>query len=666
MWRTIALRVVVGLMATIIVLVLALLFFDWNLAKPWLNARISEAVQRPFSINGDLSLLWERNDATTGWRAWIPVPHLRAADIEVGNPSDMQAKEPFAQVSQLRFSLYPLPLLTRDIVIPDIYLDQAKLHLLRNKDDRNNWTLRDRDPDKKSAWEVHIGDVQFRNGEIHLNDALQEIDATAQINTLPPAQHGTFRTNWKVSGHIQGERLSGEGRSGALLALRDQHTPFPLEASLKAGETALSAEGNVTGIPSFERAELKLSLSGNSMAHLYPILGILLPHTPQFSTHGNLHKSGSIWRYQDFSGKVGQSDLAGDLTVDLAGPRPRLRGELVSRLLRFEDLGPLAGGGNKKNLASDDKTRKQPEHKVLPVREFNTKKWRTLDADVRFRAKRILRSEDLPFEDMVTHLKLEDGVMSLSPLNFGVAGGELNSDVKLDGSKDIIQATVDLSARGLKLNELFPAIKEMDASLGVMSAGAKLTSQGNSLSQMLGASNGEIKALISEGTVSKLLLEAVGLDISSLVVTKLFGDRQVQLHCMAAVLGVEKGIMFSRGFLIDTPESLIHVNGDVNLAKEELNVRIQSESKKFELISLRSRIFVRGKFDDPQISVDEEAIAAQAGGALLLGLAAPVAAALLPLINLGEGEDKNDNRCYQLLQKAQTNPKAPPAEKSGR
>ena len=135
---------------------------------------------------------------------------------------------------------------------------------------------------------------------------------------------------------------------------------------------------------------------------------------------------------------------------------------------------------------------------------------------------------------------------------------------------------------------------------------------------------------------------------------------------MAADLEVDNGIMLSRGFLIDTPESLIRVGGDVNLTNEELNVRIQSENKKFELISLRSPIYVRGKFDDPQISVDEEAIAAQAGGALVLGLAAPIAAALLPLINLGEGEDKTDNRCYQLLQKAQSDPKAPPAENSGR
>ncbi len=663
MSRTLALRIVFALVAALIVLLVVIALFDWNRAKPWLNARISDATNRPFAINGDLSLQWQRgDDHPSGWSRWIPWPHLQAEDIQLGNPPGLEAKEPFAQVAQLRFSLNPFPLLTRDIVIPGIYLDQARLNLVRTKDEKNNWTLGSDDPNSRSAWEVHIGDVQFHNGEIHLSDALQEIDATVNIDTVPPGPDTTFRTHWSVSGRLQGEKLSGKGRAGALLALRDQQNPFPLEASLKAGATALAIEGKVTGIPSFDEADLKLSLSGDSMAHLYPIIGILLPHTPKFSTRGQLQKAGSSWRYLNFSGKVGQSDLAGDLTVQLDGPRPRLEGQLVSTQLRFQDLGPLAGGGDKENLASDDKTEKQPNDKVLPVREFDTEKWRTLDADVQFRAKRIVREDDLPFENMVTHLKLNDGLLSLSPLNFGMAGGKLTSEVRLDGRKKEIGAAIDLSARGLKLNELFPGVEEMDASIGEMSADAKLTSQGKSVSEMLGASSGEVKALVSEGTISKFLLEAVGLNIGSLILTKLFGDEQVQLHCMATDFEVKQGVMHSRGFIVDTEEAIIRAGGEIDLGKEELNLSIHPENKKLRIVSLQSPIYVQGKFDDPKIGIDKQAIT-RAGGAVILGLAAPVAAALLPLVDPGEGEEA-DSGCQRLLKHAQTEPEAPAAKSS--
>lgn len=661
--RTIALRIALGFLAAVALLVILLALFDWNHAKPWLNARISDAIQRPFAINGDLSLKWQRaDDRPAGRLSWIPWPHLSAQDIQLGNPDNIKAEKPFAQIAQLRFSLNPFPLIARQILIPEIFLEEAQFHLVRNKEEQNNWTFA-ADPEK-SSWQVQVGEVQFRNGSIHLADAVQEIDATVHIDSLPPAQDAVYRTHWTVEGTLQNQELSGEGRAGALLALREQHAPFPLEASLRAGDTALVMDGSVTGIPAFNEADLKLDLAGDSMAHLYPIIGVLLPHTPRFATEGRLQKTGSTWRYQDFSGKVGESDLAGDITVSLEGERPRLEGQLVSNQLRLQDLGPLAGGGDNENLASDDETREQPEDKVLPVREFDTEKWRTLDADVQFRVKRFVRQEKSPLEDMVTHLKLDNGVLSLNPLNFGMAGGELNSNLRLDGSKKRIRATIDMSARGLKLNELFPAVEEMEASIGEVHADAKLSSQGNSVSEMLGSSSGEVKALVSEGTISKFLLEAVGLNIGSLIMTKLFGDEQVNLNCMAADLDVKNGIMRSRGFVMDTEEAIIRAGGQINLEKEELALSIHPENKHLRLLSLRSPIYVEGSFDDPQFDVDKGSIAAQAGGALVLGIAAPVATALLPLISPGEGEEE-DSGCYRVLQAAQAEPEAPPAESSG-
>jgi uncharacterized protein involved in outer membrane biogenesis len=662
MKRSLALRIVLGVVAAIVLLVVALALFDWNRAKPWLNGRISESVDRPFAINGDLSLQWQRGDAhLSGWRSWLPWPHLVAKDIRLGNPADIEAQQPFAQVAQLRFSLNPLALVTRDIVIPAIYLDQARFNLIRTAEERNNWTF---GSGGESAWDVHVGDVQLHRGSIHLNDVVQQIEAMVNVDTIPPEQDAAFRTRWTVEGVLQQQKLSGKGRAGALLALREQHAPFPLQATLKAGDTALAVDGSVTGIPSFTDANLQLQLSGNSMAHLHPLIGVLLPHTPEFSTQGRLQKAGSTWHYRDFSGRVGKSDLSGSLTVELEGERPRLMGELVSKQLRLRDLGPLAGSGDKENMAKGDESPQQPDDKVLPVREFDTEKWKTLDADVRFRGKRIVRNNDSPFEDMVTHLKLEEGVLTLSPLTFGVAGGKLNSDVRLDGSRKTIRAAVDVTARGMKLSELFPGVEKMEASIGEMNADAKLTSRGNSVSEMLGHANGEIKALVSEGRVSKLLLEQIGLNIGSIVVTKLFGDEQVKLHCMAANLEVKEGVVRTQGFIVDTEQAIIRARGVVYLEKETMDIAIHPENKRIRLLSLRSPIYVQGNFDDPDIGVDKSSIATQAGGALALGLAAPVAAALLPLIN--PGEEEKDNSCYRLLQQAQVEPQAPPAEKSSK
>jgi uncharacterized protein involved in outer membrane biogenesis len=71
---------------------------------------------------------------------------------------------------------------------------------------------------------------------------------------------------------------------------------------------------------------------------------------------------------------------------------------------------------------------------------------------------------------------------------------------------------------------------------------------------LLGASNGELKGVVSEGSVSKLLLEAMGLNIGSVVLTKLVGDKQVKLNCMVTDFAVTNGVMKSRLFVVDTSE----------------------------------------------------------------------------------------------------------------
>src|SRR5450830_772051 len=95
----IALVVAAGLIIVPVAALILLLNFDWNRAKPWLNAQTSEALGRPFAIAGDLSLTWEKQAAgqagqEEGWRGMIPWPHLVAQDIHIGNPPDMTVPTP--------------------------------------------------------------------------------------------------------------------------------------------------------------------------------------------------------------------------------------------------------------------------------------------------------------------------------------------------------------------------------------------------------------------------------------------------------------------------------------------------------------------------------------------------------------------------------------------
>ncbi len=79
--------------------------------------------------------------------------------------------------------------------------------------------------------------------------------------------------------------------------------------------------------------------------------------------------------------------------------------------------------------------RPQPAGKVLPADRFETDKWQVMDADVRFKGRRIEHGGTLPISDLSTHVILEDGDLRLQPVRFGTANGSIAGSVHLQGDK---------------------------------------------------------------------------------------------------------------------------------------------------------------------------------------------------------------------------------------
>jgi uncharacterized protein involved in outer membrane biogenesis len=650
------------LVAVPVVAVIVLMNYDWNRARPWLNDKIGEAIDRPFAIRGDLALTWQsqgRGDADRSWSDYLPLPHLVAQDVHIGNPAGIQAPAEMAGVGRFAFFIELLPLLQHRISIPVLRFDQPVVLLQRDADGKNNWTFKP--ADKPSPWQLDLQRVVFTKGTVHYIDAQTHVDAVAEVDTINADP--TYGVSWKVRGKWNSQNISGGGKAGAVLSLRQQSVPYPLAANLNVGGTSIAVEGTLTKPAALAAIDMRLKISGPSMARLYGLTGVLLPETPPFATEGhltgNLGAHASHWLYDRFTGRVGNSDIEGRLDFKTGQPRPLLTGAVQSKLLQFSDLGPLIGADSNASKQARGVEAVQPGNRVLPVEKFRTERWTALDADVGFKAQRITRDKDLPIANLDTMIHMKDGVLSLTPMNFDVAGGRFTSNIKLDGSgrlnPNAIRAELKASARKLKLKQLFPRIEEMQATVGEVNADLSLSATGNSVAGLLGSSNGELKGVINEGSVSKLLLEEMGLNIGNVVLTKVIGDKQVKLNCMVTDFSVTNGLMRSRLFVVDTSDATISVAGTVNLDNEKMDLTLRPDAKGLRVISLRAPIYVRGTFKDPDVSVDKGVLALRAGGALALAVMAPVAA-ILPLVNAGPGETTG---CEALLARQGGKPVAP-------
>ena len=95
----------------IVVAIILIATFDWNRLKPTINQKVSTELNRPFAIRGDLGVEWERQKQETGWRSWVPWPHVHAEDIILGNPPDIP-EVTMVHLPRVEATLAPLALLT--------------------------------------------------------------------------------------------------------------------------------------------------------------------------------------------------------------------------------------------------------------------------------------------------------------------------------------------------------------------------------------------------------------------------------------------------------------------------------------------------------------------------------------------------------------------------
>jgi uncharacterized protein involved in outer membrane biogenesis len=289
---------------------------------------------------------------------------------------------------------------------------------------------------------------------------------------------------------------------------------------------------------------------------------------------------------------------------------------------------------------------------VLPAAPFSLQKLQAADADVHFRGEKIL-TEKLPLEKMSAHLIVSKGIVKLTPLDFGFAGGNLVSQIEMDGRQARIVTRADVTAKGLHLDQMFPASKLAAADTGTMGGRAKLDGSGNSIAQMLGSANGEAALIMDGGSVGELMLRMSNLDIANSIVVMVGGDKQVPIRCMVGNFKAVDGDFKVEALVLDTPKVNITGSGDVNFTDESLHLRLVSQSKGFSLASLRGPIAITGSFKNPLVRPEMGGVIARGALAVALGAVTAGVGALIPLLDFGKGRTKDSN-CAELMSQARS------------
>ena len=640
--RPLWLKLLAAMVLLLAALAVLLAFFPWDTLRGPVNRYVSEKTGRKFEIT-------RRLDVGIGLRGAT----VKADGIEFANPP--WARDPYlVKAERAEFDIRLWPLVMQKVVIPRLALSSPTMGLQMEPDGRRTWAL-GKDTSDPGTVPV-IGLMQVDGGAVDFLATHLGVDLHADVSY--DTSRGELPLSFRIKGRYKGQPLSAEGRTGNVLQLKAAgQPPFPLEVDGAAGQTRLKASGTVTDFADLDGIEARFDLKGQTLGALFPLLGIALPETSPYALSGDLRKRGKLWEVAGLKGRLGLSDIAGDMRFDKAGRVPHLAGELRSRVMDMDDLGPLIGLPPTERSAKavegvapppTIKAKRPAGAKVLPSATLDFDRLRAMNADVKYAADRIRNVRDVPLDRGSVQIKLNNGVLALDPLDLGVGGGKLAGAIRIDATQNPADIRASLDLRNMQLNRLVPKIETMRSSFSRLDGRINLSGRGNSVASWLGGASGDVAALTGRGRFSNLLLEFMGLDGAEIIKFLLRGDQNVELRCAAVAFDVDKGVMTSRSMVLDTADTVFYATGQANLATEKLDFVVRPEPKDASILSLRSPLVIGGSFGAPSGGVQAGPLAERGLAALVLGALNPLLA-LAATIETGPGEDAD---CKGVLAEA--------------
>ena len=636
----------IGIAALVTVVALVALLaaiWDWNWFRAPISRMASARLHREVTLAGDLHV------SPWGWQ-----PSATLADVRIANPA-WAPNGRLATFERITLRTRWLPLLWGRLDILELRLDRPDIKLLADGRGRKTWDFsdgRDQAPLKLPP----IRNFSIHDGRIAFRDVARQLEFA-----------GTLNASERLGGRERGFDLTGQGRinaapfrvliGGGPLVNIQRDKPYPFSVDVRAGQTTLTAEGSISRPFDFGGFELAGKAQGPDMAALFPLIGVAMPNTPPYALHGRLARQGAMWRVTSLGGRVGDSDLAGGLSVDTAGKRPFLRADLTSNSLDFDDLGALFGGapavGPGETASAEQVVMHRSlaaQHRIFPDSHLDVTRIRAMDADVSYAALSV-RDAPVKLASLSVRLRLNEGLLRADPLRLDLSKGRVEGVVQLDARKATPVTSLDLKMSNARLEQLIPVqYGGVSPVTGPVAGRAWLSGAGDSLHKAFANADGEVMVVASNGEIRKGFAELLGVNVLKGLGLLLSKDQQTTpIRCAIVRFQARGGVMHTDNLLFDTGPVQVVGQGTVNLDTERVDLNLRGHDKKFRLLRLRAPITVTGPLTAPKPGVDLGSAVAQGGVALGIGALLTPLAALLPFVDAGLAKDAN---CSAVLVEA--------------
>lgn len=616
---------------------------DANEYRGEIEAAAKDATGRELTIAGDMDF------------AVSFTPALVVEDVALSN-AEWASAEKMVRLKRLEVRVALLPLLSGTIDVQRVVLIAPEIMLETDKNGRGNWEFETAEagaaaPSGTDSGDTggggagalpSIGEIRIEGGRVHYKDgASGEETVVAPLDLTGRAKSSSDPLELTLNAVVNDIPISLVGQIGPLAALMGGNERANLDLTIEALDLKVLASGTMAA----PNLDVAIDVSANDLAGLKPLAGDAVPARQPLKLTAQVSAGPDAVKLSGLSLTLGDSDLTGDATVSLTGPRPRIDAKLQSRQLNVAALlPPSAEGGAAPGQAASggDSSGGSGAKKVFPSDPLPLDGMKAVDAHVEISiGKAIL--PNLTLSDSSANIALENGKLDLKPVKTSVAGSPVEAAVALNAAAATPTLAVDLKAKKFNVGDMLKETGTTDLVEGSGDVAVTLTGQGQSVAAIMASLNGSTSVLMGEGRMRTKAFDTLVGGLSS-VMGSLFSEKSewTVVNCVANRFAIKDGLATSQVMLFDTEYSTVVGKGDVNLAQETLALLVTPQSKS-PTLNLSVPVKVGGTLAEPTFRPDELAVARRVGG--LLGATLFPPAALLSLGDLGSGED---NPCLKI------------------
>lgn len=573
-----------------------------------------------------------------------------------------------------------------ELRIREIKVDEIDAQLVRHADGSATWEFPKDESQPATPFPV-IETLIVRNGSSHIDDAISATTLEAKFKTEEGASQEELRSEVSVDGQFQHRPLKAFLETPGFLpiATQDKDSP-PIKSKgwLEYGKLRVDFDGQVADLFGRQDIEGNAVVTGPSLSVLGELVGSVFPTTDPFRLSASLSKHSDVWDVNVDSAKIGRSSLT---AVFKYNPRskttgiPLLNGHIDGSRFYLADLAPAFG-----TLQADGSKPKPVEGRAIPNRPLDLPSLNRMDADITIKLDYMELGSvfALPISPFKAQLSLDKGKFMVGDILAQTADGTLTGSFSVDAqeSKETDKEKypprwqIKLGWKDIDLGKWLQVSKARQEEAkkqgkpvppayitGTLNGRTDLSGKGSTTAELLGSLNGKTTLFIEQGEISRLVMELLGLDIAQSVSAWLGGDHSQRLQCAVMDLKASNGVVRPEVALIDTPVTLVLIDGNIDLGQEKLDLLLAAKPKNFSPLTVRSPIKVQGSFVDPKVRPEAVPIAARLLGSVALAFVNPLAA-ILPYLDTGS--KSNAYNCSQALNaySSQKPAKAPADDKT--